>query len=629
MTFFDETALRTGQRRALETTLTRLRDGLSYTAIVMATRYGKSDLQRITAMAAVELGLACAAISLSPNLFLRNQMNSNEKWEAFCRRIKLTLLPKHIAINECVQDPTANGEHFVCVTMGLFVSNLKFFKNWAESKYQRTSKPVLLMVDECHTHSAMKRWGTAVTEWQQATHGHVTLYTATPERTDGERIPGFEYSPAKREDVVIAKSSPGKTPEYIHVDLFDGVKTVLNIKHHSLVTFENAWDEEVLCHVEKRPFDIDLDIVLGEDFKHGMLSSINDANAARRAISQCMRHLVVINDGCHELISRLRLFRSVDPKIAGIVFCGSDTENGDESTVDKHAKQIKRAISRIDPALNAIIATSATDGSVKDGPIDQFADGTGDILIVKQMASLGLDIPRIKVGLDLSTTRTKNSLIQRMMRIATPYPVNGKMVLVCSWVTPADIIFEAVYKSLVVEGGGEASVTDLEWIGGYEKKKEEPEEKPIYTATGTRGMGSEDTKGNIATESELDIYAKGLLDVVPEVGAFISQSELVERLKRQEKSKNGSSSENTGDKVQNLRDQINDAASSVVRHVMRMRGPYTQEKYETASKDVWRMAWATCNIQGHIQLKHITDLAVLQRLRETFSRMMGMSWKEN
>src|SRR5258707_1244612 len=68
--------------------------------------------------------------------------------------------------------------------------------------------------------------------------------------------------------------------------------------------------------------------------------------------------------------------------------------------------------------LDVVIATSAADGKEV---IERFAGGHGDVLIVKQMAGMGLDLPWVKVGLDLSATRTYAALIQRMFRPATPH----------------------------------------------------------------------------------------------------------------------------------------------------------------------------------------------------------------
>ena len=72
------------------------------------------------------------------------------------------------------------------------------------------------------------------------------------------------------------------------------------------------------------------------------------------------------------------------------------------------------------PELTSVIATSKVDGDPTK-TIEAFVEGPrgGDVLVVKMMASAGLDVARLKVALDLSTVRTAVSFVQRVMRICT------------------------------------------------------------------------------------------------------------------------------------------------------------------------------------------------------------------
>jgi hypothetical protein len=620
MDFYDEKSLRLGQRLAVTTILRRISEGQTHSAAVIATRYGKSDIQRILTMVAIELGLACCGVSLNPTEFLCEQIVNEDKWSQMCERTKLQTSPKYNRIIASVMNPTVNGEQFLSVSMQFFQRNLKYWKEWARDERRRTGKPVILFVDECQTNSTSNQWGAAVTEWQRYTSAHVVLLTATPDRSDSDQIPGFKYELVDAEDVVVYKSKPGSAPEKIHIDKFEGTKAVLTLKADVTVTFGQAWREEVLCHVEPNWLDVNLDVIDGlSGATKGMLSTLTADKDIRRALARSIRHPVVIRDGCEMALRRLRSFRAVDPKCAVIVFCGNDNDPSD-AVFNQHARQIKRDISSIDPSLKVIIATSANDGRDE---LTAFSEGDGDVLVVKQMAGLGIDISRLKVGLDLSPVRTNAAVIQRMMRIATPHqlPNRPQQMLVCAWVTPADMLATAIYQSVVAANGGSATLTDLDLLASYEKDREEPKPRADYIPTGTRGVGAADTRGNTATESELDQYARSILDIVPEVGAFITQPELVQRQKnRAAQTTNGAvQPKSTGKQVQELRDDINAYWRQVVNS--RMPKPYNKNTYGELSRELWGIAMGACGVSRKFKLEQINDISQLSALRETFLEM--------
>lgn len=620
MDFYDEKGLRLGQRLALTTCLRRIGEGETHTALVIATRYGKSDLQRIITMMAIELGLACCGVSLNPTDFLCEQIVDDDKWKAMCERTKLQAVPKYNRIIASVMNPTVNGEHFLSVSMQFFQRNLKYWKDWARDERRRTGKPVILFVDECQTNSTNNEWGGAVTEWQQFTGCHVVLLTATPDRSDSDQVNGFKYDLVNAEPVTIYKNRPGSAPEKIRIDKFGGTKGVLTLRADATVTFGQAWREAVLCHVEPNWIDVDLEVIDGSGATKGMLSEITIDKDIRRALARSIRHPVVIRSGCETMLRRLRSFRAVDPACAAIIFCGNDNDQND-AAYNQHAGQIKRAISALDPSLKVIIATSANDGR---NELTAFRDGKGDVLVVKQMAGLGIDISRLKVGLDLSPTRTNAALIQRMMRIATPHqlPTRPEQMLVCAWITPYDMLSKAIYESVVAANGGSATNMDLDLLESYEKDRQQsPQTKTDYVPIGTRGAGASDTRGNTATESELDQYARSILDLVPEAGAFITQPDLVQRQKNRA-AQNGASAaqpQNTRVRVQELRDDITAYWKQLVNS--RMPQPYNKQVYGRLAQELWGIAMDACSINRGFKLEQINDLTKLAALRKIFIEM--------
>ncbi len=82
--------------------------------------------------------------------------------------------------------------------------------------------------------------------------------------------------------------------------------------------------------------------------------------------------------------------------------------------------------------------------------------GDIDILVVKQMASVGLDVDRLKVALDLSNTRTFSAVFQRMMRVGTKwehpdYPDNPVQTAV--YIGPDEPLLEQVIEDIRKEEG--------------------------------------------------------------------------------------------------------------------------------------------------------------------------------
>ena len=230
----------------------------------------------------------------------------------------------------------------------------------------------------------------------------------------------------------------------------------------------------------------------------------------------------------------------------------------------------------------------------------------------------------MKVGIDLSPVRTKSALIQRMMRIATPHTVVGlpKPILMCSWVTPADLLATAIYES-VVTPIGQATLMDLQLLKSYEKDREDPPDRPEYQPTNAYGIGANDTRGNKATESELETFARGILAVAPEIGAFISQAELVRRQKAQQSSQNGQP-QNTKHDIKQLHELIKADAKLIINARMATQ---SYSNYGKVSKDVWDTAYSASGIYSisddKIELKQINDLGLLATLRQVFQQMVA------
>lgn len=614
-------ALRPGQRDAIDTIRSRVRGGERNTAIVLPTRYGKSDVARVAAMMLQEDGLVSCSLALSPNATLRDQFASASKWNDALRRYEMG--PKKQPVISTVDRPkarpNANGEVFLSATMQLVERNVSLFAEWVESERHRTGLPVLVFVDECHTGSESNSWGKAV-EKLVSWGAHAVLLTATAERSDGRRIPGFGFDVMGDEDVKVWQASPSQAPGYVHVKLFEGIKTKLRLKPDCQVRFQEAWTENALCKVSRTPFDVDL---RDEDGSHiSWLSELSPAKS-KSELGRAVRRSEVVIEGCRRFAADLLRRQESQPDAAGMVYCGNDTDR-DDPQVDQHARCIRKELLRIAPGFDVQIITSS---SVDDGSdaLQRFVGGRHDVVIVKQMAGMGLDVPRAKTGLDLSPTRTYASLVQRMMRPATPY----QGILVSTWITPDDIQSKAIFKRIVSDEGGEASAAELEMILEYEKETEpRPAEPPLF-ATGTTVADFEDTAGNEA-EGERWTTAEALMTAFPVLIGYYSYAEIVNRAQTIDATivnEDANTVVDSGAVAEALRGDINQLANECTRTYMRLHAlPYPE--YGEVIKGVFGQAYDAASWPKGQKLDQLDDLHLLEAVREAMQAIRARLFRE-
>ena len=255
-----------------------------------------------------------------------------------------------------------------------------------------------------------------------------------------------------------------------HVYTRQGQRVVYRLKAHHVTTFQQAWQESVLCQVSRESFDVDLREHGMDGFEDYLLSGLGETSS-RRALYEAVRSPAVIREGVRRLVRNLRYRRKEDPDTAGIVFVGSDDgseldDGQDEVTnhsVNQYANMVQEAIREEDRDFKVVIATSKIDGDPAE-LIEEFAKDPrgGDVLVVKMMASAGLDIARLKVALDLSTVRTPVSFVQRVMRICTRWERDAREpMLWATYITPDECRGRELYHDLIYDLGG-ASAT-IQW----------------------------------------------------------------------------------------------------------------------------------------------------------------------
>lgn len=614
---YDREALRTGQLLAIDTVIDRYRRGEPNAAIILPTRYGKSDVARVVTLYLWDEGEMPCALALSPSEYLRGQLASTKKWNEATRRYRIhtTQGPVIAVLERARVRPNQNGEMFLSATTHLVQRNLSIYEHWVESEVRRTGRRPSVWLDEAHLSSMGNEWGQIPVVLSQA-GAFVVLMTATAERKDGERIPGFVWEPIDVEQVKVAKTHPDAQEGYVRVDLYEGQRTVNRLRAHHETPFSEAWKEDALCNISFHPFEVELSAI--ERGWSGVLSKLSPSKT-REQLGKIVRHSTVTQEGVQRHLQELDRLRRILPDLGGIAFVGNDNDK-DEPATNKDAERVREEYHRQQPGLDVVIATSAVEGAKEI--VEAFAGGRHDVLIVKQMASLGVDIERLAVTLDLSPTRTYASYIQRLMRAATPY----KGLLICSHVTPADVFSRAYFNKCVRDQGGEATISDLTLIDSYRKLREDAP-KIVLTVDGVSDADFFDARGNQASGIYWPRTRRFMANLPPRLQQMASMAEVAQAYLQADidEEAEGAASTVTDASVAaaGLRDEINDLANDFAKlYVFKRRGRYDRGLWVTTLKQLFSDAYANASgwpkkPNGQFEeLTAVTDLTLLAQVRD-------------
>ena len=541
---FNKSKFRTGQSDAFDETVLRIQGrGESHTAIVLPTRYGKSDFMRMTGLYLLNQGAVSGVMVMTPSRVLRNQMVNEEKLKQSFRWYETNLervnskgervrgiFPYNVTDRPDIQRMV--DSELIATTTSMVSHNLPTFIHWINHVSRYGVYPVIF-VDEAHTASDQTAWGKTIKDLAGA-GAYIVLCTATPYRTDGRPIPGF------RIDTISVEDMSGRQQRGDHVYLRQGQKVVYKLEAHHVTSFQQAWQESVLCQVSRESFDVDLREHGMDGYEDYLLSGLGETSS-RRALYEAVRAPGVVREGVRRLVRNLRYRRKDAPETAGIVFVGADDgselegeqDEINNQNVNQYANKVKEILGEEGPEFKVVIATSKIDGDPAQA-IEEFAKGPrgGDILVVKMMASAGLDIARLKVALDLSTVRTPVSYVQRVMRICTRWERDsGEPILRATYITPDECRGRELYNDLIYDLGGASATIQWDEDTGeiIEGDPNSGRQAPILTTwevTGTEeGEFLTDSDGTTAPGNTRP-YVDGLFDENADWSRFLGKAKL-------------------------------------------------------------------------------------------------------
>lgn len=538
----NERRFREGQWIVFNELTTRIMEGKRMTSVILHPRGGKSDVQRMVTLWAVDAGICCAGISINMNVLLRNQMGdvdrinanpprSTRMDEALSRYevsdLRTSSPLRYTGYKVWPEPPMANGEFFASFTIQTLMAKAGHdgIIQWTESKVA-SGKPPLFFFDECQMLGGGQPWGRLYHELHDM-GAYVVSMTGTAHRSDGEMIPGFSEETLSVEEIerVVVESDPD--PEFIQVVEMEGVRRRFALRGDIEVGLKYGWNpppgqDQSLCNLSRRTFDFDVTVEENGGAVYSGRISQAPQRFVRKAISKAVRQPQIIAAGVELLVRELDLLRQADPRIKAIVFTGNDKS---EDETNAHAREVEREIRRIRPDWTCLVATSADDESAADR-IAAFDRGQDTVLVVKQSAGVGLDAPTIKVGLDLSTFRQFGVCVQRALRVATPFEDQFHAI----WITPADAIWDQIWHEAVVLNQGEMARSEMEEIGRRRQKRREAEGDDVFVDIGAATPGDiYDSYGNSTEIANLE-GVDHLIRALPDLLSKRTYVEIINRL---------------------------------------------------------------------------------------------------
>lgn len=616
---------------AVELVVSRYLAGELYVSIVLPPRFGKSDVIRLSAL---ELN----AISKYPTVMAAPwedniiQIGDVGKITAMYRRYGI---PKgtYFAFHRCHYLKTNSWwaleeakPTLIGATLGLVnnKANQQQFLDGIEDMYQRSGARVPVFVDECHVVKDKQEFGRLVGK-MVSSGAFVVLLTGTP--VPG--IPGFEQVYDEWKDII--RKIPRKewvNGEWLHfIETYEGQRRrVEKIGADITVEWKRAFDLGALAHANAIWIDVDVsDKDSGEPL--GPLSGLaaGDLSGRLQDIQESPELMSKMSlAGVQRMLAKRR-----NPATAGyrvLVVTGNDTHLGGATTNNRHAKAYKDEIIEAlracgeDPRAYRIqictgVDADGTPNKVAAKMIKAFREGLIDILIVKGMGIVGLDVPECKALIFGSRLRDGPMAVQALSR-----PLTDWGGAVADLILPRDALMVKLFDQVIGDNGGEYFETDVSLTDKVEVKA--PDARPEWTYKDARVDAYGDELGNILSgdfELVLDAIRRKYPDVglseyqiiqCWQAGAFPVDADDLATAAQAKKEQEESGIKDLDEDLAKNEGEFGPKAKSIIsRHISYAN----RAEWLQAVKDIQALAKRMCGVSNR-SVPHIDDAALLARL---------------
>lgn len=546
---FDWSACRRGTQEVLRTAASRFSGGEKEMSIIMPTRYGKTPTGRLLSGISTRGWITPEGLHIKPfasvnvwvtiNLLLRAQAAEKDKWEADSKIFQISTPLRYGQIQDGYDTPKhfcPNGEEYLSINIQKILNSGNgnslvnpVFLDWIDSLlHNPTGKrlPPIFHFDECHFYGTNKPYGKIIEQLKDA-GALVVTWTATPVRSDGGIIPGFEtYKIGEMEEersvLTDTIEKDGK-----RFGIFEKQRVLISdygMDAHVSIPFSEAWSNGYLLKVNHRKIDVEVSEIDGaimETKRNVMLSELTESTLRKNGlIGKLVRSPKVVRNMVQAAYEQLKWHRLINPRAAVVGFTVGDRDGGK----DEHAGMVKREFLKLDPSLKIDIATLNVDNSLDT--VNAFPENDHDVILFKQMGGVGWDCPRACVVLDLGDDRQDASAVQKWMRGGTPDKLNRTFSLV----TLQDATTMSIFKRCIDNEGGKATEKEAQTVG-LELKELKMKDKPTWVTERSETGDFSDNDGNLAERTYAPTF-NGLMEIFPEIKQLSTDASIIDRLKR-------------------------------------------------------------------------------------------------
>jgi len=625
----EATRERPGQYEALIGATEAIEQGVRKYSIQLPPRYGKTDVARGLIAWCVEAGISFWGLIITTSTFLRGQAVDIEDMQAFAMRWGYAgtfngeaVSPKGPdLIDGYKPDPRTR---VVTATIQMFVGERESDEWESGTMKRRTNllklirehaakgKRLLIIADECHTMSQANAFGGLLRECVDAGAIVITM-TGTFYRSDDEPIFGAQTVKIKDGERTRFVTTAGSTADKVTITEYkDQLEFFSNSPNFSW-SLSQAWMENAICKLEFKWIEVaHTDVVSSQQLK---LSEMTKDEAKRR-LWKIVRDPKVIRSGVEFLVDGLQHFKDLDPKFRALVFCGND-RTGEDAEDNAHCRAIQKEIQRQAPHLHTQIVTGEDNDAAS--LIDAFRKGPScDVLIVKQMGGVGLDVKELKVLLDLSTLRTIVGCTQRWLRGGTKHP-KSRVALI---IAPKDPQARELQKLVVTDNGGGYETDPIKFTDRVRQWEDDKKPPPLDTLIVDRsywGATSDDRLREFDDDVTGD-FVDALMGTLRLRGE-VTKPQIAERLRsipfKIVRDDESATPTNIADERERLKSRLRD----LVEKILQGRG-YAYKKipddlYAKAKAETWTELKKGAGLYGKYssnELKDMTDIDDLRKL---------------
>jgi hypothetical protein len=503
--FFKPTLERPEIVEAIEAICIRYASGESASSIEFPPRFGKSTIVRGTALELRAIG-APLVVCLCPWRFLTEQINNIDDIQSMYERYHITDAPsftthrvEHVGganwYEMSIGVPTLSS-----ITIGLALTNKHPFLSGIEYCVQHYKERPVGIFDESQVVKKAQTWGKLAKEMQDLGCYIVTL-TGTPVPD----MPGFTDEIKDIKDVEYTLYRPRRNEkgekEWFEEN-YAGTKSKINIIATKSVGWRDAWNAKPIRALEQaNAIWIDTEVFNNDGVSLQWLSKISDDDTITGFLKPIIESDDVTNKMAYSGVGRLLRKQQKNPKTRMLVVTGADMR---DQGSNQHARKFKLALQdaliahgRSPKDLHIVVATSVDNNGDPDssalGHVRKFRqhDGGIDVLIVKMMGLVGLDIPELKVLIYAGTVREGPLLRQAISR---PLTVWSDCSEPADIVLPCDPKMRRRYNEIVEKQGGAAPIkSDVELVS--EQPVPEPPLRDPLSNKGAKIFGYSDQTG--------------------------------------------------------------------------------------------------------------------------------------